>query len=505
MTVGKRLDINPPRNKPVAVVDIGSNSVRLVVYDGLRRSATPLFNEKLLCGLGKGVALTGMLSQAAIDRALSELRRFRALCRQMTVKEIFAVATAASREARNGGEFVKRAEEALGCDIEILTGREEAKLSALGVMAGIPNADGIVGDLGGGSLELVDVQENTIRGGITLPIGPLRLIDLSGGSMKAARRIVEDALRATELIEKLRGRDFYAVGGTWRNLGKLHMAQNHYPLHVLHHYRMTRDAARSVADLISGLSPASLKDIRSVSRSRAETLPYGAMVLERLLELSKARGVIISVLGLREGLIFSRLKKRLQESDVLLSAAWDFTRRYARSPQHELELCDWTDELIQSSTIKETIEQRRLRHAACLLADIGWRAHPDYRGSRSLTIISQASFVGVDHPGRIFLALTVFYRYEGPESESAPKELLRLVDDDNLYRARLIAAALRLAYVISAAMPGLLPKISLAQEPSKVLRLTMPKKHADLLGERIDKRLGELATIMGLASKTVVE
>lgn len=504
MRVEKRLEVHSPRAKPVAVVDIGSNSVRLVVYDGLRRSATPLFNEKLLCGLGKGVALTGLMSEQAVLRALTALRRFRALCRQMGADKIYAVATAAAREAKNGADFVERAEKALGAEIDILSGKKEAEFAALGVMAGIPHADGVVGDLGGGSLELIDVRDGAIRDGVTLPIGPLRLIDLSGGSMKQARKIVDEALLSTKLVGNLRGRDFYAVGGTWRNLGKLHMAQNHYPLHVLHHYRMNREAARAVADLVSGLSPASLKDIRMVSRSRSDTLPYGAMVLERLLHLSSAKGVIVSVFGVREGLLFSKLKQSKRQADALLSACWDLTRRYARSPQHELELSDWTDILFDSTGRKETEEERRLRHAACLLADIGWRAHPDYRGSRSLTIISQASFVGVDHPGRIFLALSAFYRYEGPDSDSAPREFMRLIDDDSLYRARVISAAMRLAYVISAAMPGLLPKIKLQQTPGKILLLAVPKKHADLMGERVTKRLAELADLMGLRPKTAI-
>jgi exopolyphosphatase/guanosine-5'-triphosphate,3'-diphosphate pyrophosphatase len=422
----------------------------------------------------------------------------------MGVRDVFAVATAAPREAKNGAEFVAKAEKALGREIDLLSGKEEAEFAARGVIAGIPHADGVVGDLGGGSLELVDVKHDEIRNGVTLPIGPLRLIDLSGQSMKQARRIVDESLRSTKLIEALRGRHFYAVGGTWRNLAKLHMAQNHYPLHVLHNYRIGREAARSVADLVSGLSPASLKDIRLVSRSRADTLPYGAMVLEHILALSGAEAVVISVYGVREGLLYSKLKKGKQKSDALLSACWDLTRRYARSPEHELELSDWTDMLFDSGPAKETQEQRRLRHAACLLADIGWRAHPDYRGSRSLTIISQAAFVGVDHPGRIFLALAVFYRYEGPDSDLAPRELIKLIDDDSLYRARVISAAMRLAYVLSAAMPGLLPKIKLQQLPGKSLLLAIPKKHANLAGERVAKRFAELGDLMGLSPKLTI-
>jgi exopolyphosphatase / guanosine-5'-triphosphate,3'-diphosphate pyrophosphatase len=189
---------------------------------------------------------------------------------------------------------------------------------------------------------------------------------------------------------------------------------------------------------------------------------------------------------------------------VLLSACWDLTRRYARSPQHELELSDWTDTLFASAAIKETPQERRLRHAACLLADIGWRAHPDYRGSRSLTIISQAAFVGVDHPGRIFLAFAVFFRYEGSDADNAPRDLLRLVDDESLYRARVISAVMRLAYVLSAAMPGLLPKIDLVQTTGKTLLLKVPKKHSALMGERVEKRLIELANLMGFTPRAVI-
>jgi exopolyphosphatase / guanosine-5'-triphosphate,3'-diphosphate pyrophosphatase len=491
------LETSAAPEKPVAVVDIGSNSVRLVVYDGLRRSPSPVFNEKVLCGLGKGVAITGLLAETGILRALNELRRFKAICKLIGVKEIYAVATAAAREAKNGPDFIAKAEKALGAPIEVLTGKEEAEYAALGVISGIPDADGIAGDLGGGSLELVDIKGDQVGKGITLPLGALRLIDLSEGSLAKAREIIDETLSRANILADLKDRDFYAVGGTWRNLARLHMAQVNYPLHVLHNYAIPFDAARSVAGLVSGLSVASLKDVTAVSRSRADTLPFGALVLDRLLAQSEPRNVVFSVFGVREGLLYKRLKRRRQDSDPLISAAWDFARRYARSPEHERELCDWTDQFFGTEQLPEDTTQRRLRHAACLLADIGWRAHPDYRGERSMTMISQASFVGVDHPGRLFLALTVFYRYEGPGDDRAPSEFRRLVGKDMKKRAEILAAAMRLAYVLTAAMPGVLPKIRMSVTPGGNLVLKMPKKLTDLMGERVEKRLGDLATILG--------
>lgn len=497
MKEGRAFRPEPPRFRPVAVVDIGSNSVRLVVYDGLRRSPSPVFNEKILCGLGRGLAITGELKAETMERALAALRRFRALCRQIEVSNVYAVATAAVREATNGRDFVARAEEALDAKVKVLTGKKEAELAALGVISGIPEADGLIGDLGGGSLELIDVVRGEIRAGVTLPLGPLQLIDLSGGRIDKARTIVDEALAAASLIDRLKGRDFYAVGGTWRNLARMHMAQTAHPLNILHRYTVPREAFRSVADLVAGLSAASLKAVRAVSRSRADTLPYGALVLERILARSKARNVVVSVFGVREGLIFSKLDKRKRDADPLLAACWDFARRYARSPAHELELCDWTDQLFASGPVKESPDEQRLRHAACMLADIGWRANPDYRGSRSMTMISQAAFVGIDHPGRVFLALAIYFRYEGPLNDAAPPEFVRLLSDEMLERARQLAAAMRLAYVLTAAMTGVLPQIELAFGPGKTLHLDLPKKLADLQGEPVDKRLDQLAQLFG--------
>jgi exopolyphosphatase/guanosine-5'-triphosphate,3'-diphosphate pyrophosphatase len=504
VTFVKDLESGSLRFRPVAVVDIGSNSVRLVVYDGLRRAPTPVVNEKILCGLGRGVSLTGNLPADAIERALGALRRFRALGKQIGVVEIFAVATAAAREAANGPSFIRSAEEALDAPISILAGRDEAQFAALGVISGIPIADGIVGDLGGGSLELVDVKDGAIRDGVTLPLGPLRLIDMSGGSVSKARSIIDAQLGQSELMDRLRGRFFYAVGGTWRNLARLHMRQTDYPLTVLHNYMMARDSARSVANLVAGLSPASLKDVRALSRSRADTLPFGALVLERILAAGKPRAVVVSAHGLREGLLYSKLDKRKRQSDPLLAGCWDFARRYSRSPTHELELAEWSGQLVEQGLIKETPEEARLRRAACMLADISWRAHPDYRGGRSLMTITQAAFVGIDHPGRVFIALAVFYRYEGASSEDVPTDLLKLLREDWIERARVLAAAMRLAYVLTAAMPGLLPQIVLEAAPDKGLILGLRRSHGDLMGETVQKRLDALAALLGRTGKVVI-
>lgn len=482
---------------PVAIVDIGSNSIRLLVYDGLRRAPLPLFNEKLICGLGRGVAVTGSLNEDAVERALRELRRFRALGRQIGISKLYAVATAAVRDADNGPDFVKRAEEALGGKISVLSGKKEARLTAMGLLAGVPGAEGVVGDLGGGSLELVRVEGGEIRDGTTLALGPLHLMDVTSGSLDMARDIIDEALANVDLLDGLEPLSFYAVGGAWRNLARIHMAQNQYPLSVIHQYEMGRDAARSIANLVSGLSPETLREIRVVAKERSETMPYGALVLDRLLARARPNNVVISAFGLREGLLHSKLPKKVRARDPLLSSCSDFAQLRARSPKHARELCAWTDQLFGPGRLEETAQQRRLRHAACLVSDISWRAHPDYRAERSFSIISQGAFVGASHPERVFLALAAFYRYEGVWSDKAPAQISDLIDEDASFRVRVIASALRLAYLLSGAMPGLLPKIGLEYDERKKLKLLVPKDVADLAGERIEKRVAELAMLTG--------
>ncbi|HEX3974477.1 MAG TPA: exopolyphosphatase [Stellaceae bacterium] len=488
-----RLDHGPP----IAVIDIGSNSVRLVVYEGLTRSPTELFNEKALCGLGREVQSTGLLAADAVEHALSTLKRYRALCDRMRVKRIFAVATAACRDAKNGGAFIQFAERTIKTEIAILSGAREAELTALGVISGVHRGDGIVGDLGGGSLELVDIRGSRARHGLTRPLGGLALADISAKSLKKAEKFVKKTLNGLPLLKASKDRCFYAVGGTWRSLARLHMWQTGYPLHVMHGYAIGADEALEFARLVHRVDVDSLSNIEVVANARRPLLPYAALVLEYILRIGKPRQVVFSALGVREGLLYSLLKQRDRDKDPLIEAARHLNQLRSRSPRHGEELIGWTDRFLASSGLEETAEERRLRHAACLLADIGWRAHPDYRGEQSLNIIAHGGFSGIDHSGRAYLALAIFYRHVGlvMDDELSPR-LRELTSTRMIDRARVLGAALRLAYVVSAAMPNVLPHTRLAVERHR-LALHLPNSYAALAGERIVNRLRALARLIG--------
>lgn len=487
-----RLDHGPS----IAVIDIGSNSVRLVVYEGLTRAPTPLFNEKVMAGLGRQVQTTGLLAPEAIETALSALRRFRALCDTIEVGQVYAIATAACRDAENGAEFIAEAERICRCTIDILSGKREAHLTALGVVSGIYRPDGLVGDLGGGSLELVDVRGQRVRKGISTPLGGLALSDIAGKSIKKAERFVIDTLGDLKLLQHGKGRTFYAVGGTWRALARLHMWQTGYPFHVMHNYRIPAREALEFSRLVHRVDTETLSKIEAISAARRPLLAYAALVLEHLVRAAKPRDVVVSVLGVREGLLYELLDEPERARDPLIAAAGELNTLRARSPQHGADLIGWTDRFMASSGLDESAAEKRLRHTACLLGDIGWRAHPDYRGEQSLNLIAEGAFVAVDHPGRAYLALSVFFRHVGLHEEELSPRLRELATPSILDRARVLGAAMRVAYILTAGHGGVLPNTPMAVKRG-TLRLHLPGKYAGLASNRLAGRLRQLGRLIG--------
>lgn len=485
---------------PVSVIDIGSNSVRLVVYEGLSRAPAVLFNEKVLCGLGKGLALTGRMHEEGVSRALMALRRFHVLSEQAQAQKLYVLATAAAREAENGPDFIREAEAILGCEIEVLSGEKEALYSAYGVISGFHDPDGIAGDLGGGSLELIDIKGKSCGEGITLPLGGLRLSEQSDGSLEKAATIARKHVKSfAKLLAAGEGRTFYAVGGTWRNIAKLHMELRKYPLHMMQGYELPYGEIVSfLEEVVSG---ANSRDPAwaSISKSRRSLLPFGAIAMQEVLEAMKPARVSFSAQGVREGYLFSLLSEEDQALDPLLAAADELAILRARSPEHARELAEWTGRMMPFFDIAETEEDVRYRRAACLLADLSWRAHPDYRGLQALNIIAHSSFVGITHPGRAFIALTNYYRFEGLYDDGRTGPLATIATERLLERAKLLGGMLRVVYLFSASMPGVVHDLAFrrSQRSDLDLEFVVPHAYRDFAGERLDGRLQQLAKLTG--------
>ncbi|PPR24665.1 MAG: Guanosine-5'-triphosphate,3'-diphosphate pyrophosphatase [Alphaproteobacteria bacterium MarineAlpha10_Bin1] len=494
------LAVKSATQAPVAIIDIGSNSVRLVVYDGAKRAPIPVFNEKVLCGLGRGLDSTGRLNPEGAKLALESLHRFAALTQAMGVSDIDAFATAAVREATDASDFVAVVERDCGFPVRVISGVEEARLSALGVLAEIPQANGIMGDLGGASLELAHLEGGTGDAQTSLPIGPLRIAsgpgDPGGASASDSGRRMEDYLNQVDWLSAARGGTFYAVGGAWRSWARMHMRHVNYPLSIAHHYEISARSALEFAREIAALSPDALANFAGFPEERADSVPFANLVLKRLIEQTGVAAVLFSAYGVREGLIFDRLPDSLKSEDPLIAACRNLAAMTGRATADGEALYRWASPAFAD----ETIEEARLRRAACLLADLEWSEHPDYRAEHALLRILRYPLIGVDHPGRAYMGLAVASRHAKVRDSLLERYLHGLLDGAEMHRAKAAGLAMRLAYTFSGGVISLLEQTALRREGNR-LKLELPS-HADVLvGNVVQSRFRSLAQELGCEAR----
>jgi len=476
------------------VLDIGSNSIRLVVYEALSRAPTALFNERVQCGLGAGIEATHRLDPEAIEPAVGSLERFARTAEILGVSQLDVVGTAAVREAEDGPDFVRLVKKRTGLDVRVITGTEEARLSALGAASASPGLSGLVGDLGGASLELVELQDGVPGQSSTLAIGPLRFKngDLKNGAVAEA---IERELATAAWLGGVRNRSMHLVGGTWRALARLHMALRDYPLPIIHGYRLTRIEAEALCRLVSGLSAKTMKRVASVPRRRQETLPFGALALGRLVARAQPAEIVFTAYGLREGLLYERLSAAERAIDPLIAGCTEMSGRLGRGVEYGEALDGWLADAFPPAEPRDAL----IRRAACLLADVSWRDHPDYRTEHAFHQVLRAPFVGLSHAERAFLAVAESARYRGasPEIESITDALLPAA---RVKLARALGTALRVAALISHGKSELLQPAGLRRAGNDGLRLTLREAEEPGLSRRLERLLEELAGDLGLKS-----
>lgn len=496
--MGSTPDPQGPRR--AGVVDLGSNSVRLVVFEGLSRNPSAIFNEKAILGLGRGLQATGRLNEDAIAHSVLVMERYVAVARSMGANPIEVLATAAVRDAENGEAYVTMLRRRFpGLGIRVLTGREEAGLSAEGVLCGIPGADGILGDLGGGSLELVHLRAGEIAASATLPLGVIRLSEQSGGDVVRARAIAEEALASIPWVRDGAGRDLYLVGGAWRALARIHIGQTGYPLAIVHHYTLPREEARDLTSVVTNLSKRTLDRIPGLNRRRVDGLPFAAVVLRRLLRVSGARRAVFSANGMREGWFAGRLPPAVRAEDPLIAAGRDLNTRFGRGQTLPPALVRWTASLFPD----ESAQQRRLREAACWVSDIGAHEHPDYKAEQGFLRMLRQPGIGLDHHARAFLALAVAMRHEADPAEPWLSPARLLLDDATVLRAETLGAALRLAYTLSGGSAGLLGLTALRREGERLV-LRLSQGGGVFAGESVWRRVERLAKLTGAEPSTEI-
>lgn len=478
-----------PHFRRTAIIDIGSNSVRLVVYDGPRRIPFILFNEKVMAGLGADIGATGRIGDQAMARGLAALARFARLCVEMDVEQVSCVATAAVRDAHNGVELVARAAD-LGLEVRVLSGQEEGIASAHGLLSGMPDADGIMGDLGGGSLELVRVRAGRVEQAVSLPLGVFRIGEIRRRGRKALSQRLDALLSESGMAGIETGLPFYLIGGSWRALARLDMHLAGYPLPILHHYEMMPDRPAVVLQWLERAPKAELKAMPAVSNARLPSLPNAAHLLCAIVERLNAAHLTVSAFGLREGLLFEQLPPDLACEDPLLVAARIEGNAQGRFVGHGDRISGWIAPLFGD----DPPAWARIRLAACLLADVGWRANPDFRAERGMEFALHGNWAGISAGERAALAQALYANFGGG-SGVAP-QLEGLAPAETLRRATQWGLAIRLCQRLSGGAEGPLKGSSLElREGSIILRLE--PGHADLAGETIDRRLRQLGQAMG--------
>ncbi|MBI36198.1 MAG: exopolyphosphatase [Alphaproteobacteria bacterium] len=478
--------------KPVGVLDIGSNSIRLVVYQSRSRALMPVFNERVICGIGRGLQKTGRLDPKGVKRALKCLPRFAALTKAMDIKDLNIFATAATREAQDGRKFIFEVEKLFKKSVKQLDAQQETRLGANGIICGMPDADGITGDLGGGSLELARVDKGVFKSGVSLPLGHLRLLSDLGSRKVPLKSRIDSIIEEARWLSDMSGlRFFYAFGGAWRAIARLHIAQSGYPLSVVHNYSMKADVALDFCQVIGGLSQASLPFDESISSQRAESLPVAALIMHRLIRELSPHEVVFSALGVREGVLFDRLKKSEKASDPLIIACHDIAIRESRFMPGSNKLFNWVAPLF----IDEGTQMNRLRLSVCLLADIGWHEHPDYRAEQVFFRILRLPLIAVTHEEKATLALAVYRRYGGNMESSSLSVVNKLLDVTHIDWSTRLGNALRLAETLSGGQLDLLDGSSLRASNRRV-HLEVDRSISSLVSDVVRKRLSQLAAQM---------
>ena len=477
-----------------AVIDVGSNSVRLVLYRVEGRAVWTVFNEKILAGLGRDLAATGRLAPDGVTAAMAALQRFAALVAAARPDRVFAVATAAARDAEDGAAFCRRVRAETGLDLRVLSGAEEARYSALGVLAGAPGSSGLAGDLGGASLELIQLKKGKPGDGVTLPLGPFSFKDTGRFDPDRVRSQVEKRLKPH--ADALRTGAFHAVGGAWRNLALLAMRMSGYPLEIVHQYEMSRREALEAAHLIARQSKGSLDKVEGISRRRLETLPHAATVLEGLVEVLEFERVVLSAFGLREGVLFEAMPEAQRRKDPLIEGCAALSRREGANPELGVALQRWVTPAFETLDPVLGAREPVMLAAACNLADLGARLHPDHRADLIFHQVLRAPIPGMNHAERVFLATALFARHTGADTVPQPALVARLLTHERVQRARALGSAIRLACDLSGRNAELLARTRLEIKSANVVLEAEESYAPILLGEQSAKRGATLASLL---------
>lgn len=490
-------NVQYPYLKKVGVIDVGSNSVRLVVFDGAARSPAYFYNEKIMCALGAGMAHSGRLNPDGRKRALAAIDRFVHLAKGMGVPKLTAVATAAVRDASDGEEFCNEVLEKTGQKIWIIDGLEEARLSAQGVLLGWPGSYGLVCDIGGSSMELAEISGGHVGKRVSSDLGPLKLRELTGGKKGRSRHIKEMLAKMSDALGPQHNR-LFLVGGSWRAFARVDMLRRGYPLHVMHEYRMSTTDIRETIAYLGEHDHTEIRERAGISASRMALLPYAAEVLKRIISIFKPKDIAVSSYGIREGMLYEEMPQDMRDRDPLIEACHFAEMKDARIPGYGQHLFNFVQGLFPLATD----EFLRLIQAACHLHDVSWRAHPDYRAEVCFDNATRANLGGLKHSERVWLGLALLHRYKNSRADSPFADLFTLLNEKQLQSAEIIGKAMRLGAMLWISDDHMHAELKINRKRQIVI-LELSEDMLPLFGEVAQSRFDSLARSLKLSPRVV--
>ena len=478
---------HPPQLAPMAIIDIGSNSIRLVIYASQGRYPFPLFNERANCRLGEGVGDDGMLREERIEVALATLARFAKILGSMGISKVHAVATAAVRRAKNAEQFTRPAAALLNHEISVLSQQAEAYHVARGLTLNLPRATGLVADLGGGSIEIIKLSEGQIERSASFDFG--HLSDVKRSQINAA-------FAATDWISAAAPKRLYGVGGSFRAFASAYIKQSGYPLPVLHGLTIPTKDARGLLTAFAGKSP----ELGGVPLGRQKTMPVAAKIIDCLLDHCGAKEIYTSGTSIRDGVLAERELNDDERSDFLQAVCGEISKashRFADVPDSLFRFLRPLGGSLADAPEKADKSRRRkferLLQAACLMSDLCWNEHEDIRGDIGARRVLGLPVNCVSHKERIWLATAIYHRYVGHKTnKSRPPELGAILGRKRRSEATTVGLGLRFALMFSGGTANCLEYLSLTNEAG-VLTLRVMEQGRSLLDKHTCRRFAQLA------------
>ncbi len=476
-----------PSTARIAVIDIGSNSVRLVIYGKNGAYPAPLFDERSNCQLGAGLDSSGILAADRIEAALLTLKRFAAIIHTMKVDACYPVATAAVRRARNGDDFKIPAEAILGCDIHLLSQQEEAVHVSRGLTLNVPEASGLVADLGGGSIEIVALEKGVIQHTASLNYGHLS---------NASEAEIIAAISDIDWLENFQDKQLFGVGGSFRALGSAYFEREKYPLKVLHGARISAEKVLGLCDDFTSTSPS----LKGVPAARQNTMPMAARIIRALMAASGVRRVIISGTSIRDGVVAVNELNDVQRADFLVAISSEISSATGRFEG----VSDALKNFLQPLALGNGAKFLRLVDVACNLADICWNEHSDFRGDIAERRVLRLPVNCMTHGERVWLSVVLYHRYEGlKQAKSKPDALRALLSKKRQAEAVTVGLGLRFALNFSAGTRDFLDKIHLEYTAQNLI-LHVDPAAADLLDNHSRRRFTAFAESANLTAEFII-